>query len=201
MSSDFTISESQIDCLRELANMGAGKATTSLSLLLDDEKVLMDVPEVVVVPLKEVTDYIEAEKHVAAVFFEVKSDCLDMMILFILNYESAEKIVKKVLGNDAGLEEKIGRSTLLEVGNIVNTSYFNALSEVTGTTLVPGRPGIAFDMGGAILGTVFSETMMVDDYLILSLTDITTENDNLKGKIFVFPYQGSLQRLCDSMGV
>lgn len=181
--------------------MGAGKAATSLSLLLNDEKVLMDVPEVVAVPLKDVTDYIEAERPVAAIFFEVNSKDLDMMILFILTYDSAEKIVKKMLGEEADMDGGMARSALMEVGNIVNTSYFNALSEVTGITLIPNPPGIACDMGGAILGTVFSETMMVDDYLILSLTDITTENDSLSGKIFVFPYHGSLKRLCDSMGV
>ncbi len=201
MGSFSQISEAQIDFLQELANMGAGKATTSLSLLLNDEKILMDVPNVVVVPLKDVTDYIEPEKTVAAIFFEVNSKDLDMMILFILPIESAEKIVQKILGDDEKITGELASSALLEVGNIVNSSYFNVISEVTGFTLIPTPPRIAFDMGAAIIGTVFGEMMLADDFLILSLTDINTVNDNLKGKLFVLPYHDSLKRLCDSMGV
>lgn len=196
---DFT--EERKDLLKELANIGVGNATTSLSKLLDNEKIKMSVPEVAVVPLKDITDYLEEEKPIAAIFFEAKSGDLKLTLMFMLSLESAGLLVNKVMQtNSQGLGE-MEQSALLEIGNIFNTSYLNALSDVTNLTFLPNPPNLAVDMGGAILGTVIAETNMIDDHIILSINSITTEKDDLSGTIFVFPFYGSLNRLFETMGV
>ena len=195
------VSAARMDFLREMANIGVGNATTSLSTLLHDEKIKMYVPEVAIVPLKDITDYIEAEKPIAAIFFEVLSDDLKLTIVFMLPLDSAMVMVNKLMQSDSKELGEMERSALLEIGNIFNSSYLTALSDVTDLTLLPNPPILAVDMGGAILGTVIAETKMIDDYIILSMTSISTEKDDLNGNIFVFPHYGSLNRLFSTMGV
>ncbi|NLI69837.1 MAG: chemotaxis protein CheC [Firmicutes bacterium] len=195
------ISETRLDFLKELANIGVGNAATSLSEMLNNEKISMEVPEVVVIPLQDITAFIEEEQPVAAIFFEARSEDFKLMIILILPEKSAQVLVRKVLPTPSEKMGEMERSALTEIGNIVNSAYLNALSALTGITIMPSPPNMALDMGGAILGTILAETFMVEDYLILSVTSISTEKDDITGNVIVFPYQGSMERIFNIMGV
>ncbi|MFY9114250.1 MAG: chemotaxis protein CheC [Dethiobacteria bacterium] len=195
------VSEARLDFLKELANIGVGNAATSLSQMINDEKISMNVPEVVVIPLQDITAFIEEEKPIAAIFFEAQSDDFRLMIILTLSEESAQILARKVLQSHSGKMGEMERSALIEIGNIVNSAYLNALSALTGITILPSPPSLALDMGGAILGTILAETSMAEDYLILSVTSISTEKEDIMGNVIVFPYQGSMERIFNSMGV
>ena len=47
----------------------------------------------------------------------------------------------------------MGQSALGEIGNIVGTSYINALAQMTGLEIEPSPPQAATDMLGAIVAT------------------------------------------------
>lgn len=195
------VSAARLDLLKELANIGLGNATTALSRLLNDEKIDMDVPEVAVVPLQDVTDYLDDEETIVAVFFEAESDEMSLVLMFVLSLDSAMSISEKLLHYPPVELGEMEQSALMEIGNIIAGSYLNALAYVTNVTFMPTTPSIAVDMGGAILATVIAETMLVDDYLILLLTDITTEGQDISGSIFILPDYGSLKRIFKLMGV
>ena len=190
----------QQDMLRELVNIGIGNATTSLSRMLSNEKVTMEVPEVEVIPLQEVNEYVEQEKAVAAVFFEAYSDEFSLVLMFVVPVDSALTLANKVLQVESSSMGEMERSALMELGNIVTSSYLNALSDMTGITFQPSTPSLAVDMASAIFGTVMVTTGLVDDHLILCQTAIETEQDDISGNIFVFPYQG-LSYMFELMGV
>ncbi len=195
------VSAARLDLLKELANIGLGNATTALSRLLNDEKIDMDVPEVAVVPLQDITDYLDDEETIVAVFFEAESDEMSLVLMFVLSLDSAMSISEKLLHYPPVELGEMEQSALMEIGNIIAGSYLNALAYVTNVTFMPTTPSIAVDMGGAILATVIAETMLVDDYLILLLTDITTEGQDISGSIFILPDYGSLKRIFKLMGV
>ena len=200
MSEDTELTPAQLDLLKELANIGIGNATTSLSRMLNDEKVTMDVPEVEVVPLQEVTEYLEQEKPIAAIFFEAWSEEFSLVLMFLVPEDSALTIANKVLKKESAALEEMERSALAEIGNIVTSSYLNALSSMTNITFELSTPSLAVDMGAAVISTVIVSTGLVEDYLILCQTSISTENEDINGNIFVFPFQG-LDSMFELMGV
>ena len=72
-------------------------------------------------------------------------------VLLLFTPSDAE-LMCNLLGVEAGTE--IGVSALMEIGNIVGTSYVNALAEMTGMEIEPTPPAAATDMLGAIVQSV-----------------------------------------------
>ena len=72
-----------LDVLKELANIGVGNAITSLSQMLGEEKIDMEVPVATLVPLQDVPDFLGGgEVAVAGVYIEASGD-VNLTILFV----------------------------------------------------------------------------------------------------------------------
>ncbi len=210
------VDQERLDMLRELANIGIGSATTSLSEMLQDEKIMMDVPQVEVEVLQEVPEKLgDPENMVAGVYFEAQcpEEEINLVLLFVLSMESVKNLIKRLLPDsslegynfEAGEIGEMELSMVREVGNIVAGSYLNALSFVTNLTFMSTPPQLAMDMTGAIVATVIAETRMVDDELILLKTEIHSAEEVLEGAIegnvLILPDEGAMVRIFNLMGV
>ena len=80
---------------------------------------------------------------------------LDRKVLDAMVEKDAETLCK-LLGVEAGTE--VGDSALGEIGNILGTSYLNALSMMTGLSLLPSPPMLVTDLLGAIVASVLAQT-------------------------------------------
>jgi len=197
------VTEQRLDMLREMANIGVGSAATSLSNMLNEEKVHMNVPQVAVEAIQEIPEYLGSpENTVGGVYIESQNEenGIDLVLLFVLSLNSVEYLVERLLPPDSANEE-MKFSLLTEVGNIISGSYLNALSFMTDKSFQSSPPKLAVDMAGAIVGTVIAETMITDDYLILLKTTIQTEKEDIEGSVLILPNQGALDRLFNLMGV
>ncbi|MDO9536558.1 MAG: chemotaxis protein CheC [Bacillota bacterium] len=164
------LNENKLDVLRELANIGVGNAVTSLSQMLNEEKIGMDVPVVDLVLLQDLPDLLGgAELPVAGVYIESHGD-LSLTILFVLPMESASRLISTLVPGSMGDFDEMGLSALIEVGNILTGSYLNALSFITDLQLMPSPPEIAVDMSGAIISTVMAEANIIDDKVVFLKT-------------------------------
>ena len=77
------LSKEKFDVLKELANIGVGNALTSLSKMLNEEKVEMNVPEATLAPLQDVPDLLGgAELPVAGIYIESHGDIGLTILLF-----------------------------------------------------------------------------------------------------------------------
>lgn len=203
MDNALQITDLQLDLLKELANIGVGNAATSLSQMLNGERINMEVPEVAVVPLQEVPESVSTseEAPVGAVYFTTRESELDLVFLFVLPMDSIMLLVKRLIpGSESGVLGEMERSLILELGNIVTGSYLNALSFMTNLSLLPSPPNLALDMAGAIIGTVIGETSQVDDHLILLKTVIRTADDAIEGNVLILPDFGSLKKIFSLLG-
>ncbi len=100
------IDPGKMDVLKELANIGLGNAVTSLSQMLEEERVNMEVPIVTILPLQEVPDFLGgAEKPVVGIYIQSAGD-ISLTILFVLTMESAGNLVSSLIpGFDGELDE------------------------------------------------------------------------------------------------
>src|SRR5215218_7731083 len=143
----------QLDALRELANIGSGTASTALSGMLG-KSVDISVPNAFVLPMAEAVGSIgDPESESTGVVLGIVGE-MPGSVLLLFTPKDAE-LMCGLLGVEAGTE--IGVSALMEIGNIVGTSYINALAEMTGMELEPTPPAAATDMLGAMVETVLAE--------------------------------------------
>jgi len=142
----------QLDALRELANIGSGKASTALSMLLE-RSVDISVPSARALSFADAVDAIgDPETEITGVVLGITGD-LQGTVLLLVSPADAEAICA-ILGVEPGSEYV--ESALGEVGNIVGSSYINALAEMTGMAIEPTPPATATDMLAAIVETVLA---------------------------------------------
>lgn len=163
MGLNFNIMD--IDMLKEVANIGTGNATTSLSSLIN-QKVKMEVPAVKMPEFKHLADHIGgADSIIAAILVNVSGD-IDGIMMYLMQEYSACALANKLLGqNKKSFSEfsEMDYSMLTEIGNILTSSYLTALSQLMGYTINQSIPYLSVDMAQAILSVPAIELGKVAD--------------------------------------
>lgn len=189
----------QLDALKEVSNIGAGNAATSLSLILG-HKVDMNVPSVNMVKLNDIYE-VAGEKEVYGIILRVLGD-IQGNILIIFEKELAEKIIEGLSGMREEKFSEIGISVLSEIGNIMSAGYMNSISEFTGLSISQSVPAVAYDMLSAIIGTVFLESYQYDEYILDIETRFKDSSERDFGINFYYiPVPGSLEKMLKKIGL
>ena len=192
----------QLDCLKELGNIGAGNSATALSQILN-KKVDMSVPRVKVYPINEIPELFGgSENIVVGVLLRMFGD-MQGSLMFLMDEDSAKKLLTDMmLGQEIDdLTSELPMSAIMEVGNIISSSYLNSLSFFSKLTIIPSTPAFAYDMAGAILGTILYEVSELSDQVLLIETDFLGNGEAVKGHFFVLPDLPSLGVLLKAVGV
>jgi chemotaxis protein CheC len=187
----------QLDALRELANIGSGTASTALSSMLG-RSVDISVPSAFVLPMAEAVEAIgDPEAEATGVVLGVLGDMpASVLLLFTPN---DARLMCSLLGVEAQTE--IGVSALMEIGNIVGTSYLNALAEMTGMELEPTPPAAATDMLGAIVETVLAERAGSGDSALLLDSDLVVEGEDCSVSFLLVPDAGGVELMLGRLGL
>src|SRR5699024_11424750 len=95
MSDIESMTEKQLDVLKEIGNIGSAHAATALSMLLGD-KIAMEVPAVQVVTYNEMFDLVGgAEENIVSVFLRIEGD-IQANMFFILTPDQADYLALEV---------------------------------------------------------------------------------------------------------
>lgn len=189
--------ESQLDALRELANIASGTAATALSQMLRRE-VGLSVPRVLALSL---VDAVEAcgspDESITSVVIPLEGDIAGVVLLLI-STEGADALCR-LLGVEAGSE--IGDSALREIGNILGTSCLNALASMTGLNLGPRPPHLTTDMLGAIVSSLaLTQTKTTDLVLVLD-SELDVADEPCSISIVLLPSDGGVSDLLTPLGL
>ncbi|MDD2401300.1 MAG: chemotaxis protein CheC [Clostridia bacterium] len=194
----------QMDALREISNIGAGNAATSLSLMLN-RKIDMAVPKVNISTFAEAVEIMGgAESEVAGGYMVVKGET-PMGILFLISKDQLEYFLNMLFGTSNVTTNyefnEIQSSAFLEVVNILAGSYLNALAAFTHCVFMPSVPALAVDMAGALLGEVLQRIGEVSDYTLVIENIFFEEEKQLKGHFLFLPEPKTLEILLNALGV
>jgi chemotaxis protein CheC len=202
------IKSHHLDILREIGNIGAGNAATSLSKILG-KRVDMTVPKVRIVSFDEMMDMVGGSDNViASIFLRIEGEATGS-IYFILPLEQAEKYIELMTGEkdfsfDNPPYPELSVSALQELGNILSGSYLSALSDFTNLNLYPSVPALGIDMVGAILSYGLMEVSQASDYAIVIDTAVSEEeeiSDSVKGHFFLLLDPDSFEKIFSALGV
>jgi chemotaxis protein CheC len=188
--------ELQQSALREIANIGSGHAATALSQLLG-RPVEIGYSEALLTVLAEAIDRIGAPmSRSALVDTPIKGD--GGTVLLVFPDDSGEQLCQ-LLGTS--LTEEMGRTALQEVGNILATSYLNAIVEMTGMELEPEPPTVEIDLLGQLLSQSAASGGSPTDPTVLMRSQLTIESSAAKFSFLFVPRIGSVETLLDRLGV
>lgn len=198
----------QKDVLREIGNIGAGNAATSMAKLLN-KKIDMNVPSVAITPFEEVMDLVGGpDTLIVSILFRIEGEAPGT-VYFILTTSEAQNLLKQISGqqlqlfNADGEPEEFAVSALQEIGNILTGSYLSALSDFTHINMQPSVPYFSIDMAGAILTVGLLELSHVSDYAIIIDTKINEEGEQngIQGQFFLLPDPDSFTKIFHALGI
>ena len=190
-------SDLQLDALRELANVGSGTASTALSAMLG-RSVDITVPKAFVLPMAEAVESIgNPEDDVTGIVLGVFGD-MEATVLLLVKPDHAA-LLCGMLGVPA--DSEFGESALMEIGNIVGSSYINALAMMTGMEIEPTPPGLATDMLAAIVESVLAQRATGGDVALLLDSDMVVEGEDCSVSFLLVPDQGGVEQLLARLGL
>lgn len=193
------LSPMQLDALKEVVNIGAGNSATALSQLLS-RKIDMTVPNINIVPFDEIFSRIGGEEVVIGVIVRVLGDTPGN-ILFIFSKDAAFNMIETLTGQREEQISELGTSVLCEIGNIISSSYMNAIAKFTNLVIMPSVPAATYDMLGAILSTTFIEAGQFDEFVLDIETSFMQDELEVSGHFYYIPMPGSLEKILNSLGL
>ncbi|HWM09141.1 MAG TPA: chemotaxis protein CheC [Solirubrobacteraceae bacterium] len=189
--------ELQLDALRELANIGSGTASTALSGMLG-RPVDISVPKAEALPFAEAVDAIgDAEAEITGIVLGITGE-MNGTVLLLVPPADADKLCR-MLGVEP--DDEFALSALGEIGNIVGTSYINALASMTGMEIEPTPPGTATDFLGAIVESVLAGAAMNGDVALLLDSNLVVEGEDCSISFLLVPDQGGVDLLLSRLGL
>lgn len=194
-----------IDVLRELGNIGSGNAATSLSSFMNRE-IQINVPDVKILGFNEVAEYVGGPENIVMGLLISLSEDVSGMILYVLDEEFVKGVVDVFFGKEFTTFAELSdmeKSAFCEIGNIMASSYVNALASMTGMTINISTPSISVDMAGAILSVPSAKFAEIGDK-VLFIDDsfgIGSDMKMVKSNMILVPEMDSLNNLFTRLGV
>jgi chemotaxis protein CheC len=189
--------ELQLDALRELANIGSGTASTALSGMLG-RSVDISVPNAQALPFAEAVEAAgDPETEVTGIVLGIVGE-MNGTVLLLVPPADADAMCR-MLGVEP--DDEFALSALCEIGNIVGTSYINALAGMTGMEIEPTPPATATDMLGAIVESVLAGAAFGGDVALLLDSNLVVEGEDCSISFLLVPDQGGVQLLLERLGL
>lgn len=193
----------QLSAVKEMANIGLGHAATALSTMTG-KPFLISVPHVESVPVQELVGRLGGpESLTLSVFMPFEGD-VEGYIAFLFPWAAAQNLWSMILGAAPQEPWEIGdleASAMVEVGNIINSNFLNALSDMTNLAMHATPPALTAEMTQAVLGSIVLEAEMSDAVALAVETSIHDESGQTEGYFLCIPTAHGLQTLFERLGI
>jgi len=194
------LNEFQMDALRELGNIGAAHAADTLSQMLMC-KVEMRVPVVEIYDIGGIHHGI-GEDVGGMVIFKIEGELENSgFVVVYFPIRSVIMLTNRMLGQtgtDRQLDE-MDQSVLVEVGNIMVSSFLDATAQFLGTVMLPSPPDVSIDMALASFEALLSQVAMDINDVVIFRTELVTDDTSVEGSIFMLPEAPLLSKLVEML--
>jgi chemotaxis protein CheC len=203
MASDLTLGLMELSAIKEMTNIGLGHATTALSEMTGTS-FDMSVPDVESVSLEAIPELLGGgEEFAAGIYMPIAGD-VSGHIAFLMPWSSVQSLWRMLLGTepaDPTMISEMDASALLEVGNIINSSFLNALADMTNLSMHATPPFLAVEMSAAILDAIVVEASSRDHVALAIRTVIHDREGSMEGFFVYIPSVGGLRHLFAQLGI
>ncbi len=192
-----------LDLIREIGSIGTGNAATALSSMLG-KGVRMTLPDVQILGYNEAIKFLgDPEEIVAAILVKMTGE-INGLMLFILKLDFINEVLSSVLHEkieDYYQLNVLETSALEEIGNIIISSYVNAMSTLSEVTINLSVPDIAVNMLGGILSVPMVEFGYQTDKMMMISGQFKIGGKVLQSDLLMMPDIQSLNFLMEKLGI
>ena len=182
----------ELDTLREIGSIGTGNAATALSSLLQCE-VRIEMPEVRILGYNEAIDWIGGPEVITAGVLVRLGGEINGIMLSVQQMDFINQVLGRMMNRtvcEYGQLSELDRSALVEVGNIMISTFVNALSGLAGVTIQP-----------SIITVPMAEFGGQSDYIMTIGTNFICEKHSVPCRLLLSPDVRSLNFLLRKLGV
>ena len=197
------LSSLEIDTLREIGSIGTGNAATALSQMMN-KQVRITLPEVRIMEYNEAIEWIGGPEEITAGVLVKMSGDIGGIMLSVQKLELVNVVLNAMLGTGIeGYESltELDRSAMVEIGNIMISTFINALSGLADVNIKLTVPAFAVDMQGAILTVPMAEYGGMSDYLMAIGGNFVCDGKEVPCHLILSPDLRSLDFLLRKLGV
>lgn len=192
----------ELDTLREIGSIGTGNAATALSQMLGQE-VQITLPEVRIMGYNEAIEWIGGPEAITAGVLVRIGGELSGIMLSVQPLEFVNLLLGSMFGRQISDYSELGhleRSALIEIGNIMISTFINALSGLAEIRLELTVPCLTVDMQGAILTVPMAEYGGQTDYLMTIGGNFICDGQQVPCRLLLSPDIRSLNFLLRKLG-
>ena len=197
------INETHIDVLKEIANIGAGNAASSLSRMLDHQ-VNVAIPYIGIKGFNEAYEALGGADAIMVGTLLFLSDALQGMMMFLLPVEVACDLVNMLMYTDIKCYDEIdemGFSAINEISNIMSASFVGAIADLSELTIDISPPEATLDMLGSIMSVPSIYFAKMSDSLLLIQNELEIAGKKTSTSVLLLPDMPSLEKLMKSLGI
>lgn len=181
--------EGVADTLRELGNIGSGNAAASLEDWLG-EPINISMTDALLLPAEDVLHRLDGTGSPFLGIHAQVTGGLEGHIVYLLGIEEVKRILSILMGGaeEEGLLTDCQTSALSETGNILFSSYVNALYEILDVEINITPPRCSHDPG-VLLGGAGSGCCSGRPCVMLVETLLINEAALLSGRLLFFTWE------------
>jgi chemotaxis protein CheC len=197
------LSSLELDTLKEIGSIGTGNAATSLSALIG-KPVRIQMPEVRIMEYNEAIEWIGGPEEITAGVLVGLGGQISGIMLSVQQLEFVNLVLESMLGKGVGEYMELREmeySALTEVGNIMISTFINALSGLAGIDVELTVPAFTVDMQGAIMAVPMAEYGGQSDYIMTIGGDFVCNGKQIPCRLLLSPDIRSLNFLLRKLGV
>ena len=192
-----------LDLIREIGSIGTGNSATALSSMLG-KSVRMTLPDVQILGYNEAIKFLgDPEEIVAAILVKMTGE-INGLMLFILKLDFINEVLSSVMQKEIEDYYQLNvmeTSALEEIGNIIISSYVNAMSTLSDVTINLSVPDIAVNMLGGILSVPMVEFGYQTDKMMMISGQFVIGGKVLHSDLLMMPDIESLNFLMEKLGI
>ena len=197
------LSSLELDALKEIGSIGTGNAATALSSMIG-KQVRIEVPEVRIMGYNEAIEWIGGPEEITAGVLVKIGGQISGIMLSVQQLDFVNLVLGSMLDRcveDYDELHEMECSALIEVGNIMISTFINALSGLAGINIELTVPAFTVDMQGAIMAVPMAEYGGQSDYIMTIGGDFVCEGKKTPCRLLLSPEIRSLNYLLGKLGV
>lgn len=197
------LDEIQLSAVKEISNIGLGHAAKALADMTG-QVFHISVPSVDSMPVEKAVEILGDPESVALGVYMPFDGDLEGHLALLFPWSSARKLLDLLMGSSpespADVSE-IEASAMLEIGNILNGSFLNAISDMNNLRVLCTPPSVGVEMMISIVETIVLEAELADAIALSVETSLFNDSEEIKGFFLFIPTRESLGSLLTVMGV
>lgn len=193
----------EIDVIREIGSIGTGNAATALSGVLS-KPIEMTMPEVQIMDYNEAIDKMGGPETIVVGVMVRLSGEINGMMLYIQKLDFINLVLESILTKTISSYDELGEletSALIEIGNIMISSYMTAISSLAGISIDLSVPDMNVNMLGGILSVPMVEYGYETDKIMSINGRFTCDSKEVYSNLLLLPDVKSLDYLFKKLGV